>query len=88
MEKYKIIAIVIFSFAIFSMTIYLITHKEAFDSKYNITYPDGCQEAYINYELVSEECTAGRLMIEQAKKEQEKINNPSAEWILTEKIEQ
>ena len=46
----------------------LFNSGELFTSNINVTYPDGCVETYVNAELVSEECFAGRLMAEEQKK--------------------
>lgn len=52
--------------------LYMIQNKEnLFKHQVTITYPDKCVEHFVNNQLVSDECTKGRLLMEQQKNIQE-----------------
>jgi len=69
MDKRRIIIGVILSLFILIMIFIMFKFGDnLFLNKFNITYPDGCQESYINDKLVSNECTIGRMMSEENKK--------------------
>lgn len=69
MDKRRIVIGVILSLFILIMIFLMFKFGDnLFLNKFNITYPDGCQESYINDKLTSNECTIGRMMSEEQKK--------------------
>ena len=61
---------------IIAMAIYLaLNWKSAFSKTKIITYPDGCKERYINNNLMTPECTKGRLLAQQ-----QQITNTNQQW--------
>jgi len=73
METSKKILATVLIILIISLCIGLYAYRDTiFMTKVSLTYPDGCIEKYENNELITPECTEGRLLKEQ----QEKMNNP------------
>ena len=51
------------------MIIWMINEKDVlFQNNVEITYPDRCVEKYVNTELITEECTEGRRLMEEQNK--------------------
>lgn len=90
MNKNKIIILVLGMLVIIIMSILIYTHKDNwFITKTEITYPDGCIEEYKGTVLTTNECTKGRFIVEEAKKNKNlnipnmPININNTKWNLT-----
>lgn len=74
MDKQKLILISFLIFVIIVMIVYIILNRDViFKHEIKISYSDGCEEIYINGNLVTLECTNGRLIAEEAEKVKEFI---------------
>ena len=82
-QKTKIYIASIFILTILILGAYTYIHKdELFKSVTVITFPDGCNETYINGILNNSECTYGRWLHEQQTQvsKPEGINIEGVEW--------
>lgn len=60
---------------IISMGLLLIfKHDSAFVKTMKIRYPDGCTETYVNNNLTTPECTAGRILEQQRRTQNTGMN--------------
>ncbi len=66
MDKRRMIVGVILAILMLAMIGYVIVNREfIFNNEVVITYPDRCVEKFINGEIVTPECTAGRNLMER-----------------------
>lgn len=64
-------------FLVFCCLLFMIKYQGTFFiTGYNRTFPDGCVEQYKNGELISNECTIGRMMVNAS----QQLRNPNIEW--------
>jgi len=69
-KKIRIVISIMLFFILVVASVYLYQNKDKlFTSTYKITYPDRCVEVFENDELISDVCTFGRKIYEDAQKE-------------------